>query len=176
MNIWTQNKKRGVGTWNLNSCWAQGLCGFATHCYLVSTKRERLQTHLSTNHCAGMGITIRCEDHCLAIIRHVHLEALEVENHLKLSALLYQASLLDWNSKLLQNYKLKFCQSRGCRWKLKKTEQPKWASSPTLGRDFLLPQPWLAFLCLCSVVAPPRQLSKKKGKSLQTRCHSIYSS
>ena len=159
MNIWTQNEERGEGTWNLNSCWAQGLCGFATHCYLVSTKRERLQTHLSTNHCAGMGITIRCEDHCLAIIRHVHLEALEVENHLKLSALLYQGSLLDWDSKVLQNYKLKFCQSRGCRWKLKKC-----ASSPTLGRDFLLPQPWLAFLCLCSVAAPPLQLSKK-GKS-----------
>ena len=47
-----------------------------------------------------MGITIRCEDHCLAIVSHVHLEALEVENHLKLSALLYQASLLDWDFRL----------------------------------------------------------------------------
>ena len=136
MNIWTQNEERGEGTWNLNSCWAQGLCGFATHCYLVSTKRERLQTHLSTNHCAGMGITIRCEDHCLAIIRHVHLEALEVENHLKLSALLYQGSLLDWDSKLLQNYKLKFCQSRGCRWKLKKNRTNKMRFFSNNGKRF----------------------------------------
>ena len=86
--------------------------------------------------CAGMGITIRCEDHCLAIIRHVHLEALEVENHLKLSALLYQGSLLDWDSKLLQNYKLKFCQSRGCRWKLKKNRTNKMRFFSNNGKRF----------------------------------------
>ena len=97
------NTKRGEGGGNLEPEFMLST-RFVWFCHTllsgVNQKRAPANPFVKTNHCAGMGITIRCEDHCLAIIRHVHLEALEVKNHLELCALLYQASLLDWDFRL----------------------------------------------------------------------------